>query len=298
MHAHTPSFNRAMEVKKKYCLELLVRRDVIGVGVGIKTVRNIETGKPCIKIYVGKKLPKPVLNSSEILPQKIEGVPTDLVEFGMPTKETRLQPAPGRGEKVRPVPIGVSVGHYALKGAGTVGGYFKDIETGEIYLMSNWHVLTNYGRGQRGDEIIQPASIDGGTKEKDTIAYLEKWIDVEMLGPVLSEAKSNLKAYLNRGKKPPINDVDVAFARPVSKDIITSTVPGIEKITGVRDPKIGNHVISIGRTSGISHGRVLDTNATVWVQYTGCGVALFDDVVLTNIKSLPGDSGAAILSRD
>ena len=285
---------RVIAVKKEYCLGLLVHRDVVGVGVGIKTVKNVEIGKQCIKIYVGKKLPISVLNSSEILPDKIEGVPTDIVEFGVPSKKTRLQPALGRGQRLRPVPIGVSIGHYALKGAGTVGGYVKDKKTGEICLMSNWHVLTNYGRGKRGDEIIQPASIDGGTKEKDTVAYLEKWIDVKMLGPVLGEAKSNLKAILNRGQAPPINNVDAAFAKPVSEGIIPQKLARPR----VGDPKIGNQVISIGRTSGISTGQVIDTDATVWVEYTGHGAALFDDVVVSHGKTLPGDSGSPVFALD
>lgn len=282
------SHARAIAVKKKCCLELLTHRNVVGVGVGIKTVRNVEIGKPCIKIYVGKKLPISLLNSSEVLPDKIDGVHTDVVEFGLQSNKPRLQPAPGLGKRLRPVPIGASIGHFALKGAGTVTGYFESKKTGQIYLASCWHVLTNYGQGQKGDEIIQPASIDGGTKEKDIVGCLEDWIDVKMLGPVLGEAKSNLKAILNRGQALPINKVDVAFARPITKNII----PKMPAPRRTGDPKLGNKVIWIGRTSGISTSQIIDTNATIWVNYTGHGVALFDDVSLSKGGNLPGDSGA------
>ena len=277
-----------MAAKRQHCFHLLVHPDVVGVGVGIKSIENSETGQPCLKIYVAKKLPLSKLDSAQILPNRIDDIATDIVEFGLPSKESRLEPAAGLGERLRPVPIGASIGHYALNGAGTVGGYAKDKETGDILLMSCWHVLTNFGQGQRGDEIIQPALIDGGTKEEDTVGYLEKWIDVEMLGPVLGEAKSNLKAILDRGKLPPLNNVDVAFAKPISRTIIPENL----RRARVGRSKVGDIATSIGRTSGVVPHKIIDTNATAWVEYTGHGVALFDDVVVAQGKNLPGDSGA------
>ena len=200
---------KALAIKNKHCLRLLVNPDVVAVGVGFKTIVNSVTGEVCINIYVPKKVPISKLDPERILPTKIDGVPTDIVEFGMQNKATRLQPAQGLGKRLRPMPIGASIGHFDLNGAGTVSNYVKNVKTGDILLMSCWHVLTNFGKGKKGDEIIQPCLIDGGTKEEDTIAYLENWIDIKMLGPVLGEAKSNLKAILDRGKLPPLNKVDL-----------------------------------------------------------------------------------------
>ena len=283
-----------MTVKNEHCLDLLVHPDVIGVGVGFKSVKNSIIGRPCIKIYVAKKLPLSDIDSSQILPSKIDGVPTDIVEFGMPSNEPRLQSASGLGERLRPVPIGASIGHFALNGAGTVSGYAKDKETGDILLMSCWHVLTNFGQGRKGDEIIQPALIDGGTKEGDTVAYLEKWVEVKMLGPVVGEAKSNLKYILDRGKIPPLNHVDVASAKPISEDIIPSKLQQAH----VGRAEVGNRAVSIGRTSGFISHKIIDTTATMWVEYPRYGVALFDDVGVSQGKSLPGDSGAPFYVRD
>jgi hypothetical protein len=47
-----------------------------------------------------------------------------------------------------------------------------------------------------------------------------------MLGPNLGEAKSNLKALLDLGKAPPLNYVDVAFAKPISREVVSNEIPG------------------------------------------------------------------------
>jgi len=281
---------RALTVKNKHCLKLLVHPDVVGMGIGLKTVGNSDTGQVCITIYVPRKLPLSELDSEQILPNKLDGISTDIVEFGMGSKKMRLQASSYLGERMRPVTIGASIGHFALQGAGTLTGYVKDKKTDEILLMSCWHVLTNFGRGKKGDEIIQPALIDGGTVDDDTVATLESWVNVKTLGPILGEAKSNLKSYLNRGKIPPLNKVDVAFAKPISNDVI----PKDFSYAKVKRGRVGETASWIGRTSGVTRSKIIDNNATMWVEYPGYGVALFDDVAVSRGKNFPGDSGAPI----
>ena len=57
--------------------ELMSKPNVTGVGIG---ERN---GKPVIKVFVTRKLPKSELRASEIVPEKISGYPTDVVEIGV-----------------------------------------------------------------------------------------------------------------------------------------------------------------------------------------------------------------------
>ncbi|HDP69659.1 MAG TPA: hypothetical protein ENN38_02485 [Actinobacteria bacterium] len=53
---------------------------VVGVGIGKKKIET--TFIRCINIYVTKKLPEEKLSKDEIIPKKIEGVPTCVIEVG------------------------------------------------------------------------------------------------------------------------------------------------------------------------------------------------------------------------
>jgi hypothetical protein len=183
---------------------------------------------------------------------------------------------PERTKGWRPAPDGVCVGHYQLKGAGTLGEWIRDEKTGERLLVSCWHVLTNCGRGHRGDPILQPALVDGGTVEDDTIAYLDRWVDVQMLGDSLGETKSNLKALLDRGKLPPVNYVDVAFAKAVSEEVVSYEILALGERKGIDRCQLGDRVVMSGRIAGVTHSRVSAVGVDIFVGYP-TGVALFLD---------------------
>lgn len=61
---------------------LLSLPNVVGVGLGMKQTKNVATGKICLKVYVEKKIPKDKLSREEIIPEKLEGVKTDVEEIG------------------------------------------------------------------------------------------------------------------------------------------------------------------------------------------------------------------------
>ena len=76
-----------IKVKEKYEQRLLSFPNVVGLGVGIKQMRNspdgsqgISTNRLCLKIYVQKKVSKDKLRREEIIPQKIAGIETDVEE--------------------------------------------------------------------------------------------------------------------------------------------------------------------------------------------------------------------------
>lgn len=212
------------EVKKRHRYDLLLRPFVQGIGLGTKITKGIDTGVPCNVVYVNPKLPKNRFTKNELIPSIINDVFTDVVQMTPSKARTRTNSTtvdPRRIKRWRPAPSGVSIGHFQLQGAGTLGAWVKDKQTGEPLLLSCWHILTNFGNSQKGDPILQPARIDGGTVNNDTIAYLERWVEVKMLGPNLGEAKSNLKYIIDTHKEIPINYVDAALAKPVSEDYIS-----------------------------------------------------------------------------
>ncbi len=110
----------------------------------------------------------------EVIPKRIGRCCTDVIEVG----EMRFL---GRTERVRPAQPGVSIGHYKVT-AGTFGAVVRDRKTGELFILSNNHVLANAtdgrdGRARIGDPIYQPGSYDGGTRD-DVIARQERFVPI------------------------------------------------------------------------------------------------------------------------
>jgi len=173
---------------------------VAGVGVGHKTVQGKTTQTPCITIIVQKKVPESMLPLEARLPREIDGVPTDVISLldDKPCAEARVRKSPEplneRTKRWRPAPGGVSVGHYLLNGAGTLGAWIRDSKSGQPFLFSCWHVIANCGRCKKGDAVLQPAVLDGGRLPHDGIAYLDRWVDVRMIVPTrdLGDAKVRL----------------------------------------------------------------------------------------------------------
>lgn len=57
---------------------------------------------------------------------------------------------------------GHAVQHFDSQSWGTVGGFFKGA-SGDVYGVSNTHVLTNFGAGSKGDKIRYEPNITAGT---------------------------------------------------------------------------------------------------------------------------------------
>jgi hypothetical protein len=55
--------------------------NVTGIGVGE------DKGRPVIKVFVSRKLPKTELSRSEIVPASLDGYPTDVEEIGVVTAQ-------------------------------------------------------------------------------------------------------------------------------------------------------------------------------------------------------------------
>ena len=64
------------------------------------------------------------------------------------------------------------------------------------------------------------------------------------------------------------------------------------------DPQVGDKVVKSGRTSGVTHGKVKKTHATVRVRYGNKGIIKLKDQVVTTKMISPGDSGSACLEEN
>ena len=76
------TMEEAMRVKKKYESSLLKKKGVVGCATGYKIVGGRRSNEPAVICYVVKKKPKGELRDEDIVPEELEGVPTDVVESG------------------------------------------------------------------------------------------------------------------------------------------------------------------------------------------------------------------------
>jgi hypothetical protein len=230
--------------------------------------------KQCIRIYVVKKVPKEQLKPDEIIPEEIDGICTDVVEVGK-IKAHRQMYNPKK--KYRPAPAGISTSRTDEIAAGTVGWYLAS-EDGTILIMSNNHVWANENAGKRGDPLVQPGTYDGGNPKTDILYVLYDYIPIDF--------SPNAQ-----------NTVDVAVAEALDYSQISLTIINTGGIKSKRIPSEEETVIKVGRTTGVTQGTVIDTSATLQIEYDN-GVATFTDIIIIqgNLTSQPGDSGSPVFT--
>jgi len=235
-----------------------------------KIVKGQKTDVKAIRIYVKKKLPKNMLKPDEIIPEEIEGVKTDVVEIG----ELR---ALQYKDKYRPSPAGVSTSRLDENASGTIGWYLIDPD-GILYVISNNHVWAKENKGAKGDPLVQPGVLDGGS-DKDVLFHLLDFIPIDFSG-----------GY---------NYVDVAIATIDDLSNIYTAVPVVGGVIGARDPNLDEVIVKIGRSTGLTQGSVIDTSATVSITYSS-GSAVFTNVFIAKGSGIikAGDSGSPVLSTD
>lgn len=169
---------------------LLCKKNVVGVGVG-KRVKNGRVEDPeAVIVLVEKKVPLSELSEQDMIPAVVERlgdkVKTDVVEIGHVVAEQYFgaQTSTSNKNRERPIVGGVSCGHYDVT-AGTVGCFVE--RDGNVYILSNNHVIANVNDCQVGDPIIQPGNADGGNNPDDVVALLSDWVVVDFNRPNLTD---------------------------------------------------------------------------------------------------------------
>ncbi|HEY46715.1 MAG: hypothetical protein AMJ88_08245 [Anaerolineae bacterium SM23_ 63] len=285
---------------------VLSKPNVIGVGVGLREIRGRITDEMCVVALVRQKIPKAGLTPESLVPTKLEGVSTDVMQVGT------LRALAGRTERQRPVPGGVSVGHYKVT-AGTLGGIVRDRSSGVRLILSNNHVLANSNDARPGDPILQPGPADGGRVARDMIAELERFKPIQFsTGPAtcgwaqgyakignvagkLLKSKHRIEAFQSDPEAS--NRIDAALARPLDGVEILDEILEIGVVGGVTPASLGLNVRKSGRTTGLTTGQIIVLEATVNIQY-GDRTARFEGQIVTGPMSEPGDSGSLLVIGD
>jgi|3_EtaG_2_1085321.scaffolds.fasta_scaffold00090_48 hypothetical protein len=278
---------KCLNVKEAHETKLLKKQNVVGTAIGEKWVNGTSTGKDAVLVFVQKKFSKRgVINkysTDEIIPSELDGVPTDVIEVGIITKET------GHRGKVRPVQPGYSVGHKGIT-AGTIGGFFRD-KDGDPVFLSNNHVLANENSAKNGDLIYQPGPLDNRAN-LNNVGWPNPVTNLPYIG--------TLKRFVRLRGNGNSQDSAIAKIHPslIRDGLISDIYPTINKrLQGFSAPKVGLQVQKEGRTTGYTTGRVMGLHATFSVGYD-FGPAKFNNCVVLSNMSKGGDSGSIIFDMN
>lgn len=265
----------AHQAKRKNEKELLQKKNVRSVGVGMREVGGSSTGEWAVVVGVSKKVPESELVSYDLVPPQVDGVKTDVQEVGNIVPEILMEEEPqfSRQGRNRPILQGVSVAHQAVT-AGTIGWSYEAGD-GTVLVGSNNHVLADINQGTQGDPVLQPGPADGGTSS-DQVGTLEWYVPVE----------NNV-------------DVDLALANSLSVGYDNTLAGADLPIGAVADSlSVGDTVEKTGRTTGVTQGEVQQLDVSVNVNYGGSlGTVTITGCILTSDMSEGGDSGSPVYKR-
>lgn len=253
----------------KYFLD---KSNVVGVCVGSKISKGVDTGQTCLTVMVTKKVSKDEVECNDLIPSEYNGVITDVVETGIITADALTS-------RIRPVLMGYSIGPSTINLAGTAGALVTDGTS--RYILSNNHVLAGGNMVSVGTKILQPALYDGGRTSYDVVASLYKYIPIQFETRISS----------------PINYVDAAIAKVINNSA-SQYIAYIGNLAGVTSAVVNMQVKKVGRTTSLTNGKVIGTNATVRVAYSGGKTALFKNQIITTAMSAAGDSGSLVLTQN
>ncbi|MFN6994137.1 MAG: DNA/RNA non-specific endonuclease [Aquincola tertiaricarbonis] len=205
-----------------------------------------------------------------------EVVPRSFKPAYLPVALPAKDPRKVRAEVVSP---GLSVGNLHTS-AGTIGAFVRDRRSGELLLLSNWHVLHG-PQAALGVTVVQPGRHDDNRVEANGIGVLLR----SHLGPA----------------------GDCAVARISGRGVSSQAWELGVSVTAIGDPELGDAVVKSGRTTGVTRGRVTRIEVNTRLDYGGGVVAIVGGFeVGLDPQALPpdgeisrgGDSGAAWMAVD
>lgn len=260
----------------------------VGYDLTLGKVRGGQpTGEKAVTVFVKRKVDKSKIQASDLIPDMIDGVITDVIETGE-FYAPRPLPPKGKGvssrallnpieyqKKYRPIPNGVSVGNTTIT-AGTVGGIATI--NGIRHIITNTHVACQYINQDllnQVRDVVQPGPYDSG-KVADGKGY-------------------TAKAVIMPDGQPAYNDI-AAVRLDTLGDVTTKTLQAnvCPKSMGIL--AVGDRVWKEGRTTGLTFGTVISLSASVNVSY-GYVTVLHKNCILTSDMSDGGDSGSWVYKK-
>lgn len=289
--------------------QLLKKANVVATGIGYKFTNGKQTNELSIICSVDNKKSINRLRPKDMISSQISGISTDVVPSG---PFTAFQ---DRTARYRPAPGGVSIGHFQIT-AGTLGCLVQ--KNGELYILSNNHVMANSNNASPGDAILQPGPHDGGQTSQDEIAKLSDFVPIvfedngggngeapcpaagfttSILNALaaLTGSRTRLRQYRIAAET---NLVDCAIALPNNPDDVVNEIMEIGTINNITEGVLGMDVKKSGRTTGLTTGTIEQVDVTARVNFGANKVAVFEDQLMAGGMSQGGDSGSAVLDQE
>ena len=143
--------------------EQYLKRDlnIVAITGGKKVKHGAILEEEAIIFFVEKKIKQILLEKEKLIPQYLDGILTD-VQKGSIFDSALIQ-------RRNPLPFGYSISPIDSKGKGTIGCFLKNENDGDIYLLTNDHVIPE----EEDKRIVQPGWLDNEqihfTRNIDTI---------------------------------------------------------------------------------------------------------------------------------
>jgi len=282
---------RKRDLNDKAALQAAVRQvaeqyladaNITSVGVGYKVTAGEQTDTLALQFTVGVKLAPEALEAVETrpIPESItaNGIsfPTDVVQraFEQQPVAVAVEAKVQRKQRVDPMLPGVSIAN-ARVSAGTLGCLVSETATGELRVLSNWHVLQG-DTGVLGDPIVQPGPYDDNRVDQNVCGAL-------------------VRSFLGLAGDCAIASIS---GRAAGEKILDLNVP----VRSVADPELGDRVIKSGRTTDVTYGLVTRIHTITKLSYGAKGQQRIggfeigvdpDHPPVNDEISMGGDSGSA-----
>ena len=306
---------------------LLSKSNVEGVAIGHKIVKGVDTGEPCVSVFVSQKLDDDLLGPNQKIELKDKNFTVDVVETGIifageavtkPSSKAKRPVAREEPPTSSPPPYSpvTSLGPDYLE---TDIGFLEeeiDIETLRTrvrpakggYSVGHYRITA----GTIGTSVYDRAPFPSIPRKYYILSNNHVLANSNMArvgDPILQPGRvdggrypSDMIARLSRFVPirfgGPLNYVDAAVAEGNFHDLDREVywighVKPARFLTG-----IGDIVQKTGRTTNYTTGRVTNINATVNVNYGAGRVARMARQIVTTPMSSGGDSGSLLCNMD
>lgn len=256
----------ALAAQRAHGPRLMALEDVVGTAVGIA-----EGQAPSLVVYLTRP-------GARGVPAELDGVPVKRVVTG------RIDAVSNPTTRLRPVPVGYSVGHPDIT-AGTYGARVTD--GSGTFMLSNNHVLAASNAASSGDPILQPGAYDGGTYPDDWIATLDDYQAIDFSGA------ANL---MDAAVAVPRDPADLSAATPAD-DGYGAPSSSVYALDGDGDGSVDAGVVGLavkkyGRTTALTHGQVAEISVQVSVCYEPLWIFCARSALFVDQLGIAGDGGA------